>query len=59
MSFRTDGFEPSAYTIPPPRPSHDQLTGTAAAGPIILPQPLQTSLSVRPPGHTHLTRVSP
>ncbi len=20
MSFRTDGFEPSAYTIPPPRP---------------------------------------
>ena len=19
MSFRTDGFEPSAYTIPPPR----------------------------------------
>jgi hypothetical protein len=28
MSFRTDGFEPSAYTIPPPRP----------AGRIILPQ---------------------
>src|SRR5512132_3779679 len=26
MSFRTDGFEPSAYTIPPPRPgAHDQL----------------------------------
>ena len=59
MSFRTDGFEPSAYTIPPPRPSHDQLTGHAAAGPIILPQLLLASLSVRPPRHKHLTRVSP
>ena len=41
MSFRTDGFEPSAYTIPPPRPgAHDQPAGDPPAGPIILPQPL-------------------
>ena|GEM_PF-3148846 len=40
MSFRTDGFEPSAYTIPPPRPG--AMINSARrmpASPIILPQP--------------------
>jgi hypothetical protein len=40
MSFRTDGFEPSAYTIPPPRPrANDQPARRTPASPIILPQP--------------------
>jgi hypothetical protein len=40
MSFRTDGFEPSAYTIPPPRPrANDQPARRTPASSIILPQP--------------------
>jgi transposase InsO family protein len=40
MSFRTDGFEPSAYTIPPPRQrADDQPIRRTPASPIILPQP--------------------
>jgi hypothetical protein len=31
MSFRTDGFEPSAYTIPPPRPRAKKSTSPANA----------------------------
>ena len=61
MSFRTDGFEPSAYTIPPPRlGAHDQPAGdppsepdhsaTAGACPI---DPM------RPAPNVHLARVSP
>jgi hypothetical protein len=51
MSFRTDGFEPSAYTIPPPRPgAHDQTSRRRRPpSPIILPQsPLAKSIQCSP-----------
>ena len=46
MSFRTDGFEPSAYTIPPPRPRVMINTGAATAARNILPQ-LERHQSIR------------
>ena len=46
MSLRTDGFEPSAYTIPPPRPARPY--GREARA--ILPQtPAEASILGRLP----------
>ena len=60
MSFRTDGFEPSAYTIPPPRPRVMINTGAAHRGPEHSATARASPVDpLRPPPHVHLTRVSP
>ena len=47
MSFRTDGFEPSAYTIPPPRPRVMINTGAAHRGPGTFCHSYQHGQSIR------------
>ena len=61
MSFRTDGFEPSAYTIPPPRPgAHDQPAGDAASEPDHSATAGACQVDpMRPARNKHLAKVSP